>query len=256
MKVQVKGLKVNYSVYGKGDPVILLHGWGSEISTMKNVIDIFSETNKVYAIDLPGFGLSEKPDKAWDLFDYEDLVTKFIEHFELDNIILVGHSFGGAISICLAYSRLVNIQALYLIDAAGIRRQVSLTSKLKMYGFKALKKFVCVLPITKRKKEKLINRVRIKIGSSDYLNATGVMRDTLVKVVNCDLQDLMDKILTSTSIIWGEDDFATPLESAQLMNVLIRNSKLKIIKNAGHFPFIENLEEFSDALRSEIRRVR
>lgn len=259
MKVKIKGLKLNYKVDGLGAPVVLLHGWGETSDTVKNLTDMFSMTNTVYTLDLPGFGLSEAPDKSWDIYDYEDCVTKFIQAMNLNDVILAGHSMGGAIAICLAYSRLVPIKGLFLIDAAGVRdKEVSKTkifNKLKVFFYKLGKFIIKILPLMPKKKEKILNKLQRKTASEDYLNAKGVMRNTFVKVLNNDLQYAMAKVVCPSVLIWGENDTATPLDEAQIMNGLIRNSKLKIIRGAGHFPFLDKPEEVYDIITKEIRRM-
>ena len=221
---------------------------------------MFAQTNTVYTIDLPGFGLSEEPDKSWDIYDYEDLVTKFIQYFSLDNVILVGHSLGGAIAICIAYSRIVPVRALFLVDSAGVRHKEmnlkTIMKKVKVMGYKFGKVCINLLPLVPKKKEKILKRLQRKTASSDYLAAKGVMRSTFVKVLNNDLQYAMAKVIAPTVLIWGEKDTATPLDEAQIMNGLIRNSKLKIIRETGHFPFIDKPEEVYEIISKELRRLK
>lgn len=258
MKIKIKGLKVNYKVDGLGSPVVIIHGWGEDSNTVNNLSQMFAQTNTVYTLDLPGFGLSEVPDKSWDIYDYEDLVTKFIKAMNLENVILVGHSMGGAIAICLAYSRLISIKGLFLVDAAGVRNKPNkqnIVNKLKVFLYKVVKFLIKILPLVAKKKEKLLNRMQRKTASADYLAVKGVMRNTFVKVLNNDLQYAMAKVVQPTVLIWGEHDTATPLDEAQIMNGLIRNSKLKIIREAGHFPFIDKPEEVYEIITKELRRI-
>ena len=157
----------------------------------------------------------------------------------------------------MAYTRLVNIKSIILIDSAGVRKKSSdKKKKAKVMTFKTLKLFVNILPIHKKKKEKMINKLRRKFGSQDYQNISGVMRDTFVKVINNDLQYAFEKVIVPVVLIWGENDTATPLEDAQIMNGTMPNSRLKIIKNAGHFPFLDQVDEFKEVLSSEIRRLK
>lgn len=258
MKIKIKGLKLNYKVDGLGSPVVIIHGWGEDSNTVRNLTEMFAQTNTVYTLDLPGFGLSEIPDKSWDIYDYEDCVTKFIQAMNLDNVILVGHSVGGAIAICLAYSRLVPIKGLFLVDAAGVRNKPgkkNIINKAKVIFYKIVKFLIKLLPLVAKKKEKLLNKLQRKTASEDYLNAKGVMRNTFVKILNNDLQYAMAKVVQPSVLIWGDQDTATPLDEAQIMNGLIRNSKLKIIRGAGHFPFLDKPEETYEIIQKELRRI-
>ena len=66
----VNGLKINYEEKGEGDLIVLLHGWGSNITLFANLIDLLSKKYKVVAMDMPGFGKSEEPKEAWDVSAY------------------------------------------------------------------------------------------------------------------------------------------------------------------------------------------
>jgi pimeloyl-ACP methyl ester carboxylesterase len=89
---------------------------------------------------------------------------------------------------------------------------------------------------------------RKKTGSQDYRNASGVMRATLVKLVNEDLRHLLPAVDAPTLLLWGENDTDTPLASGQIMQQLIPQAQLIIFTNAGHFPFLDNFTKFTNSL--------
>ena len=94
----------------------------------------------------------------------------------------------------------------------------------------------------------LYEKMRQNRGSEDYRNASEVMKKTLVNLVNLDLTPLMPQVKQSTLLIWGENDTATPLRDGQIMEQKLPDSGLAVIKNAGHFPFLENWAQFSAVL--------
>jgi len=97
---------------------------------------------------------------------------------------------------------------------------------------------------------KLVEKMRRKYGSADYRNASPIMRQTLVKIVNEDLRNLLPQIKKEVLLIWGENDDSTPLSDGKLMEELLPNAGLAVIKNAGHYAFLEQPELFAKILDS------
>lgn len=99
MLIKVRNINVNYKQYGKGDDVVLLHGWGQNIQMMEPLGDYLKDKHRVTIIDLPGFGLSEEPDYAYTVYDYVQLLEELFSKLEIVNPSLIGHSFGGRLSV-------------------------------------------------------------------------------------------------------------------------------------------------------------
>lgn len=245
--IEIKGLKVHYTEAGEGEPVVLMHGWGCNTTTLASVERVALETNKVYNIDFPGFGQSDEPQEAWSVYDYADMFGEFVQRLGIQNPVLLGHSFGGRVAIIHASSQAV--KKVILVDAAGVKPRHSLKWYVKVYSFKALK-HIAPIVMGKEKAAAYIDKQRGKRGSSDYNNSTPMMRAILSKVVNEDLQHLMPKITAPTLMIWGENDTATPLRDAKTMERLIPGSGLVSFPGCGHYSFLDNPVQFAAVLRS------
>lgn len=152
----------------------------------------------------------------------------------IQEISLLGHSYGGRIIIKLANRKNLKfkINKIVLIDSAGIKHTPKKTVKQRIYK--------ATFPIIKKISPKLLNKIKTKVGSTDYRSATPMMRDILVKSVNEDLSPLIPNIKNSTLIIWGENDTATPYSDAEFLNKNIKDSGIVKIENAGHFSFLDN----------------
>ena len=133
MQLEINNLKVNYLEKGPQTKtsVVLLHGWGASIAAFNPIIDNLSKKFKVYAIDFPGFGLSDKPNKSYHVEDYSKIVLEFINKMNLKDVILIGHSFGGRVIIKLVGKLGFSPKKIILVDSAGIRPKKSLKSKNK-----------------------------------------------------------------------------------------------------------------------------
>ncbi|MGQ9844996.1 MAG: alpha/beta fold hydrolase [Caldisericia bacterium] len=254
MLLEIDGLKIFYNIEGEGNPLILLHGWGASSDTLFSLFHYFKKNYFVINLDLPGFGKSDTPNRSFDGEDYKNIVLKFIKSLELKNFTIIGHSFGGRIGIRIASENPFELKGLILIDSAGIREKKTKKQKISESTFKILKKIILKL-FKEKKQEKFLNYLRNIFGSNDYKMQKGIMRDTLVKVVNEDLTSNLKKIKTKTLIIWGEEDKELPIKHAYLMHNLIKNSKLTIIKNAGHFPFLDNTTKVLNSIESFLEEI-
>ena len=95
----INGLNINYIIKGEGKPVVLLHGWGSNISLFSSMTELISKKYKVITMDLPGFGKSDEPKTPWSVDNYVDFVIDFLSELGITEAIFLGHSFGGRIII-------------------------------------------------------------------------------------------------------------------------------------------------------------
>ncbi len=241
MKIDIDGININYIDEGEGKTVLLLHGWGCSIQTMMPVFNILKDKFRVIIVDLPGFGESDIPKIPWDSYDYAESIYKFIEKLNINVSIIFGHSHGGRISIIL--SSKYNIpDKLILIDSAGIIPKRSAKYYIKVYWFKFLKRIYLLTP-TQNKQEK-IDMFYKKYGSRDYKDADGIMRQTMVKVINDNLLEQLKRIKIPTLLIWGENDEDTPLYMGKIMEQNILNSGLVILKGAGHYSYVDNYDQF------------
>lgn len=240
MQILIKGIKTNYIEAGEGDSILLLHGWGSNIGLFQQLIGHLSRTHRVCALDMPGFGETEEPKEPWCVDDYVDFVQEFLSVLGIKKTSLLGHSFGGRviIKIVTGGKSPVEFTKLVLVDSAGILPKKSMKQKCKTRLYKIGRKILSIGVVKKLYPEALEN-YRRSHGSADYNSATPVMRQTLVKVVNEDLEPLLSSIKQPVLLIWGDMDTATPLSDARIMEDKIKDSGLVVVKGAGHYSYLE-----------------
>ncbi len=276
-QIVINNLLLNYYVAGSkqaAPAVVFLHGWRSEGRVWGQVIERFfvppdggtqndNNLHNCYALDLPGFGKSEVPKKAFTVGDYAEVAEEFIEKVvstppsipppqgegrERGNTILVGHSFGGRVAIKLVVTRPDLVQKLVLVDSAGIRVEppAKMLKNIIAKILKPLFSFGFMQPFRAR-----LYRL---IGAEDYI-ATPELKQTFLNVIAEDLTADLSKINIPTLIIWGEQDKEVPVERGRKMHSLIPNSKFLILHDAGHFCFVDKTEEFGDAVKRFINIV-
>lgn len=241
MKIDIDGISINYIDEGEGKIVLLLHGWGGSIQTMMPVFNVLKDNFRVIIVDLPGFGESDIPKIPWNSYDYAECIYKFIEKLNIRVSIIFGHSHGGRISIILS-SKYYMTEKLILIDSAGLIPKRTAKYYIKVYWFKLLKRIYLLIPA--QNKEEKIDKFYKKYGSRDYRDADGIMRQTMVKVINDNLLEQLMLINVPTLLIWGENDEDTPVYMGKIMEQNIPDSGLVILKGAGHYSYIDNYDQF------------
>lgn len=244
------GVELAYMVEGEGDAIILLHGWGCDKSIWRKTSDFLSSYFKVVAVDFAGFGSSHEPLSVWGVEEYTRSLEALVAKLGIEQPTLVGHSFGGRVSILYASRNAV--KGVVLADAAGVKPRRSFDYYRKVYTYKLLK-IALPLLIGDKKAQMLLDERRAKSGSSDYNRATPMMRAILSKCVNEDLCHAMPLITAPTLLFWGDRDTATPISDAYTMERLIKNSGLVVAEGAGHFAFLEQPELWFAALKSFLK---
>ena len=242
-----KNIKVNINVQGKGTPILLLHGWGCSSEIFRDIQQTLSQSYTTYNFDFPGFGASDEPETIWGTEEYTAMVEQFVADNNIKSPALVGHSFGGRISII--YASRNDVSRVVLVDAAGIKPKRPFKYYWKVYTFKALK-WLCNTFLPKKSAQAIIDKRRKGAGSSDYNNASPMMRAILSKVVNEDLTNLLPKIKAPTLLFWGNMDTATPISDAKTMERLIPDAGLVVAHGTGHFSFLENAGLFTAVMKN------
>ena len=182
MQIKVQGLNVNYIQYGKGKDILLLHGWGQNIEMMKPLGDNFSDRFRITILDLPGFGKSEEPKTVWSLEDYVEMIHSLLDSLGIKKVSLIGHSFGGKLSII--YASKYDVDRVVLLASPYKVSKQELSTKQKI--LKGMKKIPGL--------NLLADSMKKFVGSTDYKNASPMMRKILVNHINTDAVENCKKI--------------------------------------------------------------
>ena len=249
-RYEYNGIELAYSIDGEGDAVVLLHGWGCDKSIWKNSVEALRAHFRVVAVDFAGFGASQEPNSVWGVEEYTRSVEALLGKLGILCPTLVGHSFGGRVSIL--YASRNDVKRVILTDAAGVKPRRSFAYYRKVYTYKLLKHALPLL-IGQKKAQMLLDQRRAKSGSSDYNRATPIMRAILSKCVNEDLCSVMPCIKAPVMLFWGDKDTATPISDAHKMAKLIPNAGLVVAEGAGHFAFLERPELWREPLKSFLK---
>ena len=251
---------LNYKIYGTGNPVLCLHGFGASLFSWRNFVTPLSQNYQLILIDLKGSGDSPKPpDSKYSTQDHADLIYKFILDHDLKNLTLVGNSFGGALCLLLSIMLLEKapgrLRALVLIDSAAYKQYIPWYVKLiglPLIGAVAIyltpawcmAKSILKLAYFDPKK---ITAEQIAAYAAPIASPGGkhALLETGKQIIPPNIDELVAKykdINVPTLIIWGLQDKIISPEASMLLDLDIPNSTLKWIDQCGHVPQEERPE--------------
>lgn len=234
MQVIVDSLLTQYTHEGQGKKTILfLHGWAD---TAKTFVQLRAELSKEYtviALDLPGFGGSQAPPKAWGLDEYATFVDHFLDKIRHKPYAIVGHSNGGAIALKSLANGQLTASKVVLIASAGVRSTGGQHAHRYVWNVVAKVGKLATVVLPKRVRSKLRSRLYTAAGS-DMLVAEH-MQDTFKKVVSEDIQSIAERVTVPVLLIYGDQDTATPPAYAHAFAQKLPNATLEIFHGAGHF---------------------
>lgn len=250
---------------GKGKPIILLHGLGTSSYTWRYVQSDLARKHHVIAIDLKGFGQSDKPlDGRYSIADQARLIEDFIRERNLQGVILVGHSFGGAVALTLALRQIDagerRIKRLVLIDAVAYRQPMPFFFKMLRTPFIGALGMELIPPdvqISQALASAYYNKNKIEKDTvaqyTTALNSEGG-RHALYHTINSFDPDRVEFISSRygemklpSLLLWCDHDRIVPLRFGKKLAHDLPNARIQIIKNCGHIP---QEEQPTDTLRA------
>lgn len=238
----VGDVTVAYDIDGQGENMLLLHGWGGNAKSFFPIHQALSASFRVISIDFPGYGESTLPPTVWGVGEYAECVCQFLRQLDIEQTHIISHSFGARVTIWLAAHHPDRVGKITLVGAAGLKPKRSWNYYARVYAFKTgkrLNQWGCFGP----GREARLERWRQRMGSQDYKDA-GPMRAIMVRVANQYLESLLPRIQSSTLLVWGENDTATPVRDGKYMAAHIPDAGLVVLPGAGHYCYLDRLGSF------------
>ena len=228
--------KKSYAWQSTNNPSFaFLHGWGRDCSDFEY---FYNKIDGIF-IDLPGFGKSPEPNRAWSPNDYSIWLNEVLPD-SVDTI--VAHSFGGRVATHYL-NNFNNINRSIMVGVPLLKYSNSQKGeKLELKLLKKANKFN-ILP------DSYVEKYKRKHGSLDYRNSEGLMRDILVSAVNDDMSEILKKLNSPIYLIWGDKDREVPLRVAQEALGMLNDSRLFVLKDVGHNPFINKSNEVMEIIK-------
>ena len=247
-------VRLYYEEEGQGPPLLLIHGFGASTYTWRHIAPELALTHRVIAVDLKGFGQSDKPfDGHYSVFDQADLLARLIEDKDLRNLTLVGHSFGGGVALLLALEadeRLKGrIAKLVLIDTIAYPQNIPVFFRLLDMPLVSQLGVRMVPPNVQTRvalriayfDDSKIDPDEIETYAAPLKTAAGkhAIIHSARQIVPDDLAEISERyksITLPTLILWCDHDRIVPLEVGLKLRRTLPNSTLKLVDDCGHMP--------------------
>lgn len=231
--------------------LVIIPGWGGSGETWGDFIKKASGVFEVVCIDLPCFGGVPCPVEAWGVSEYADYVFGKISALgkKPEEIILLGHSFGGQVAVRMLGEHPGTVGTLVLSGAAVFRMKASVRRLVFGTVAKAGKLALSVRPFSyfESMGKKMLYRVA---DSPDYLNTEGVEKEIFKKVIREDVSHYLPTIKTPTLLIWGNRDRYVPVSRGKRMLKKMPNARLEIIPKATHGIHLSHAERVIELIKN------
>lgn len=257
---------------GQGDPIVLLHGFGSNLFTWRYLYPDLINKHRVLAIDLKGFGASDKPlDEEYSAFHQGELIRKLIKKLKLKNITLVGHSYGGGVAIATLFKNRAkgnhNIKRMVIMDGLAYKQPIPFflrmmrTPVISQIGMALVPPSVharASLSYSYKDKKRITDEA-VKNYARPYYspNSLYAAKKTAEQILPKNLDaytTLYPTIDIPTLLIWCRHDRVIPLINAFKLNSALPNSELEILGNCGHMPQEEMPTETVNAMLNFLKK--
>jgi pimeloyl-ACP methyl ester carboxylesterase len=247
-------VKLYYYEEGKGPPLLLIHGFGASTYTWRHVAPELAKSYRVIAVDLKGFGQSDKPfDGRYSVYDQAELLAQLIEDKDLRDLTLVGHSFGGGVALLLALEanqRLDGrITRLVLLDSIAYPQNIPVFFRLLDVPLVSQLGVRMVPPSVQTRvalqiayfDDSKIDPEEIELYAAPLKTAAGkhAIIHSARQIVPEDIESLSERYKTielPTLILWCDHDRIVPLEVGIKLRRTLPNSTLRLIEDCGHMP--------------------
>ena len=264
--IQAAGIRTNYHDVGRGDTVLLIHGSGPGVSAWANwrlTLPALSEHFRVLAPDMAGFGFSERPaNYSYTMENWVAQVVGLLDALAIQQVSLVGNSFGGALALALAIKHPERVHKLVLMGSVGVPFKI--TEGLdRVWGYEpsmaAMKSLLDIFAYNRAlvtdELAELRYQASIREGFQESFAAMfPAPRQRWVDAMSSRLADIR-ALPHHTLIIHGRDDKVIPVQNAYDLLNLIEHSELHVFGQCGHWTQIEHAQSFNRLVMEFLKRA-
>jgi pimeloyl-ACP methyl ester carboxylesterase len=246
---------VHYETYGRGRPVLLLHGWLGSWALWRKTIEILGAEYRTYALDFFGFGESFDRGADFSVNNYVDSVGQFMDRLGIVKAPLIGHSMGGTVSLAASVQYPEKVVKSIVIGSPI--QGSSLNLLLKFSGYKGFASIVWTTPALLKlfmrgyayflardgaALGKMIVEDVSKISAESFFQSIGTLRET-------DLRGQLGNLEMPILGIYGKKDYIVDPKQSQVLKQHAPSSQIAWFEGSGHFPMMDEPERFHETVR-------
>lgn len=253
------GWRIHYTVTGDGPPVVLIHGFLDSLQSWRRNIPTLAQTHRVYAIDVLGFGASQRVrDHIYTMKQQAAILQEFFQAHNIANADVIGHSMGGALALQFAYDFPSSVHKVVLIAPATYLYPI-------LPGLKRVPRGITrgVLGIYEKMQGERHNPLHFAYGDPERITADALafrnqmlrvrgQHDALISMTKSNRESDVPRALPQMNvpalIIWGKKDRVLPGWHAHRHIRDLPNARLEWIANAGHLPHEEEPESVNQLI--------
>jgi pimeloyl-ACP methyl ester carboxylesterase len=245
---------VHYEVQGRGQPVILLHGWLESWDAWRGTMESLARTHRTYALDFWGFGDSGKQGVGYTVEDYVEMVHQFMERLGVWCASVLGHSMGGTVSLSLALEHADRVRRVAVVGSPIQGRGLALFLRLAARRFLASLAYRLpgALPLGVRCFSPLLARdwkTWYKMFERDFSRTTlESFHLSIASLYETDLSPRLDEIQMPALGIYGQKDRIVDPDQGELLARGVPNAEVCRFDRSGHFPMLDEPERFYGVL--------
>lgn len=250
--MELAGASLHYFQGGQGAPLVVLHSVEGNLG-WRSYLEQLAQQYTVYAPTLPGFGRSERPPWLESFADLTRYTLWLVEALGLQRAALLGHGIGGWLAAEMAVSCPQTVERLILVDAAGVRPQQGEITDIFLHGHEASLRMSFFDPEKAPEYEALFSRrLPPEEREINVKNQEAAIRYCWKPYMHDPvLPFLLPRVQMPALIVWGKEDRIIPLECGALYQQALKNSRLAVIEQCGHYPHLEKPEEFVRLVREQ-----
>ena len=246
---------VHYEAYGRGQPVILLHGWLGSWGYWLNTMEALKDKYRCYALDFWGFGESGKRNGSYRLNDFVGLVDQFMDRLGIEAAPIVGHSMGGTVAISLALTKPGRVKRVIVVGSPVVGN--SLNIFLRLAGKSWIASIVWQMPKALQFGIKMFSPyIVVKDWPAWYQMITDDLSRTTLEAFfrsigslhKADLRAQLPGIATPIMGIYGVGDNIVAPTQANIISSNVPVSRVKMMAGSKHFPMLDEPEAFNEQL--------
>ena len=246
---------VHYEVYGRGRPVILLHGWLGSWGLWQETMAYLGRYYRTYALDFWGFGESGKKRETYAVQDFVKLVDQFMDRLGIAEAPLVGHSMGGTVSLAVAIQYPERVRKVIVIGSPIIGSSLAVPLKLAGYrftafmlfnmmwafrgGMKVAAPFICSDP----RFPGMMDRDLTSTTVESFLRSIASLRRT-------DLRPMLSQLKIPVMGMYGDRDNIVSPRQWQPLSEGVPQAQIVRWERAQHFVMLDTPQDFMEKLKT------